>query len=618
MVYDVPRNFVGDAHWKAEELLQDGDEVMLEKDGVIVHVAESVGRTETDLTELRNSKKKGSSEKGSSSPLQPAQGPAHVVERAGSTLSHQLKHRSLNALLGTPKGPTGKAALPTKSPFEERSANIENEGWPGRRPPKRQRVEQPPAWSVTRTSKNVNPRAKPDPPLWARTADSAKKKRTTQMQKGQQTLGTKEIIDISEDVDEHDKFLPGFSSDALAPSSPPRGPEPTGNRKQKQPPVRSSSPAFQTQKFSTTVSRPCAGNATNEPEEQCEIAHHDVARSALLPNENVAVPELPKDDIRVERSIKARSEPNANRLNTVGIASPRLEYVSTTTSGQTLRMATSAPKKKALLCQDQLSKKPVRQFSANTESAIEALLDVTAQDNLSTEAQPKTQQKQLQERLAKKSKKTANVENKRVTAGRPAQLNHAEADAALMNGTSNVPGPGPRTPLEQSALELARLDQMIMPPNPSPPVESWPPAQESRPLRRVVSEPNKAPKPKPKRVPGAPVRITPSPVKTTPSAASTPGQPEDTAGATRPTKAQQPKSRAKKQMQRAVSLNTTANGTSTVIFSKPFRTPKSPEIKTAVPEKPPDPWSREAFDLFTYRPPGWDDERWCFKEVVAN
>ena len=62
MVYDVPRNFIGDTHWKAEEAVQYGDEVTLEKDGVLVQVAESVGRTETDLTELRRSKNKGSSD----------------------------------------------------------------------------------------------------------------------------------------------------------------------------------------------------------------------------------------------------------------------------------------------------------------------------------------------------------------------------------------------------------------------------------------------------------------------------------------------------------------------------------------------------------------------------
>ena len=43
-----PETSSEDTHWKSGELLQDGDEVTLEKDGVIVQVAESVGRTETD------------------------------------------------------------------------------------------------------------------------------------------------------------------------------------------------------------------------------------------------------------------------------------------------------------------------------------------------------------------------------------------------------------------------------------------------------------------------------------------------------------------------------------------------------------------------------------------
>ncbi|KAI7019284.1 hypothetical protein KC355_g3096, partial [Hortaea werneckii] len=72
MVYDVPRNFIGDTHWTASEL-QDGDELTLDKEGVIVQVAEAVGKTETDLTDLRKSKKKPAVEHGSSPPaLAPA------------------------------------------------------------------------------------------------------------------------------------------------------------------------------------------------------------------------------------------------------------------------------------------------------------------------------------------------------------------------------------------------------------------------------------------------------------------------------------------------------------------------------------------------------------------
>ncbi|KAL0263112.1 hypothetical protein SLS55_002088 [Diplodia seriata] len=55
MVYDQPRNYIGDTHWKGGDTLNDGDELTLEN-GVIVQVAEPVATTQTDLTELLQKK----------------------------------------------------------------------------------------------------------------------------------------------------------------------------------------------------------------------------------------------------------------------------------------------------------------------------------------------------------------------------------------------------------------------------------------------------------------------------------------------------------------------------------------------------------------------------------
>jgi hypothetical protein len=41
-------------------------------------------------------------------------------------------------------------------------------------------------------------------------------------------------------------------------------------------------------------------------------------------------------------------------------------------------------------------------------------------------------------------------------------------------------------------------------------------------------------------------------------------------------------------------------------------------LKMPEPAKAPNPWSREAFDLLTWRPPGWDEENWCIKSVVET
>lgn len=47
MVYDVPRNFIGDTHWRESQEIQDGDELQLEK-GVLSKLAsKSKGPTQT-------------------------------------------------------------------------------------------------------------------------------------------------------------------------------------------------------------------------------------------------------------------------------------------------------------------------------------------------------------------------------------------------------------------------------------------------------------------------------------------------------------------------------------------------------------------------------------------
>ncbi|KAF2742846.1 hypothetical protein M011DRAFT_371337, partial [Sporormia fimetaria CBS 119925] len=112
MVYDTNRNFQGDTYWKDSNAIQEGDELTLDK-GIMVEVADAVGVSQTDLTPLFEKTKKPLQENG----IPDARPTARPVSRplAGS----QLRHKSLNALLGTPKGPIGKA-LPVKSPFELR------------------------------------------------------------------------------------------------------------------------------------------------------------------------------------------------------------------------------------------------------------------------------------------------------------------------------------------------------------------------------------------------------------------------------------------------------------------------------------------------------------------
>lgn len=120
MVYDVSRNFIGDTYWREGEVVQDGEELQLEK-GVMIQVGEAVGSMEQDLTALLERKKpaQDGSTTHNSSPRNTYASTA-TTTGAPSTL---LRPKSLNALLGTPRGTLGRATLPNKSPYQERHSD---------------------------------------------------------------------------------------------------------------------------------------------------------------------------------------------------------------------------------------------------------------------------------------------------------------------------------------------------------------------------------------------------------------------------------------------------------------------------------------------------------------
>lgn len=152
MVYENPsRNYIGDQHWREDGIPEDGDELQLDRP-VLVQVAEAIGKTETDLTELLEKRRKPQD----TSPGHTADSPRR--EPTGTTYGKssntpaarlpggppsQLRPKSLNALLGTPKGPIGRASVPNKSPHDIRY-ETENQSWEEGRPSKRQRIELPP------------------------------------------------------------------------------------------------------------------------------------------------------------------------------------------------------------------------------------------------------------------------------------------------------------------------------------------------------------------------------------------------------------------------------------------------------------------------------------------
>ena len=141
MVYDVPRNYIGDSHWRDNDPVQDGDEFELDR-GILIQVGEAVGRVDQDLTELLKRRKKVPDvlvpEKKSRPASLVTENTMNGGKAPATQVSQMLRPRPLNAVLGTPRGPIGRASLPTKSPHDQRMQR-ENDEWPTDRPRKRQR-----------------------------------------------------------------------------------------------------------------------------------------------------------------------------------------------------------------------------------------------------------------------------------------------------------------------------------------------------------------------------------------------------------------------------------------------------------------------------------------------
>ncbi|KAK3372049.1 hypothetical protein B0H63DRAFT_483734 [Podospora didyma] len=155
MAYDDRGNFVGDMHWRRDWDFDEGEEVELERGGVIVQVAECVGRHEQDLSELLDKpareKEERQAAKAAARPAAPlSMHPLHTPAprpRPPMNQDHfQTRHRPLLQVLGTPASPYGRAAVPADSPFEQRQKASETPGGdPGSQPSKRRKYNDAPS-----------------------------------------------------------------------------------------------------------------------------------------------------------------------------------------------------------------------------------------------------------------------------------------------------------------------------------------------------------------------------------------------------------------------------------------------------------------------------------------
>ncbi|KAL1796550.1 hypothetical protein ACET3X_005090 [Alternaria dauci] len=212
MVYDQARNFLGDTYHKDSTQVQEGDEFTL-NNGALVEVAEPMGITHTDLTQILEKKTREQPPPCPIAPSQPKpfQRPSSVAPTSAQRGASQLRHKSLNTLLGTPKGPIGKAQ-PIKSPYEARKEK-ENEQIE-ESAPKRQKTAQP--LSNRRASSPVqeqSPIAKRDSAIPARQPDAKNARKPAKF-----VPPTATVITIESESDLHSTYL----SDVTLPSTPPK------------------------------------------------------------------------------------------------------------------------------------------------------------------------------------------------------------------------------------------------------------------------------------------------------------------------------------------------------------------------------------------------------------
>jgi hypothetical protein len=123
MVYDERSNFVGDTHWKESLELNEGEELELERGGVLVEVGECIGKRDQDLSELVDKRVKEKEARAAAKAVgaPPSRQALDARPQFSTPVGAQhLKPKSLDAVIGTPTGHYGRAMVSSLSPFEQR------------------------------------------------------------------------------------------------------------------------------------------------------------------------------------------------------------------------------------------------------------------------------------------------------------------------------------------------------------------------------------------------------------------------------------------------------------------------------------------------------------------
>ena len=123
-MYDERSNFVGDSHWRADTDLNEGEELGLERGGILVEVGECIGKKDQDLSELvdkrvREREERAAAKATVTSPAVPRASFAKPQIPAPDGPQY-LRPKPLNAIIGMPTGHYSRAVVSHLSPFEQK------------------------------------------------------------------------------------------------------------------------------------------------------------------------------------------------------------------------------------------------------------------------------------------------------------------------------------------------------------------------------------------------------------------------------------------------------------------------------------------------------------------
>ena len=555
MVYDVPRNFIGDSHFAHGQEPQEGDELELEKGCVLVQIADVVAKTDTDLTELLQSRERKSPHKAglSSSPanmLSPMPNGAFSRSSNSRPSQQHQKHKSLNALLGTPKGRVGKAVLPTKSPFELRHDGQENERWEDGPSHKRRKTD-----GSTKEHKEKSA-----------VTPGANSTRDTSHQKP-------EVIDLCSD---------GVTNTA------------------------------------TETTEPSARTTTASSKRRSNI--HNVTRPTDKPK-------------RADRLTTGNTRPSETPVPAQSVQPSReesgvVEMEPSFRKGGSLRLASNAPRR-MLVCQEQLSRRSnsqPRKLSDN--GSIAPLQQPTEAPRQPPQRLPEEPDMPFRESVNKRIARKVRV-----------------LSSSPPSPPRQVPDQGHAPPRERPVSvgspphSIAESTQPSRPP--SPPLIPEKPKSMSDSVLKPLSE-AKAPARQPLRRAGDPVRrasrsVTPRIEEARPqavpkiiqtirantsSAQAEPSKKDDPPTFAPNDKQMRPPRKQKGPQKNAptLDLSKAANPLSTTMLGMPFKSPSkaSTDAVVTVPDTDRGPWSKEALDLFVWRPPDWEERMKKSEEARAN